>query len=184
MGSWVPKKALLQPNVQPVFGAIRRITAEGIMIESGELHKLDILICATGFRPAFRLAFLLHNGKESLDEDWGEHVNLYLGVTAPRFPNYFTIAGPGSTWAAGSLLPSIEAGVEYTVKVMKKIQQEHIRSIEVRQNALDDLFEHFDEFHKETVYQENYRSWYKDGKIKNRIYLWPGGVSFLPHADN
>ncbi|RDW71648.1 putative 4-hydroxyacetophenone monooxygenase protein [Coleophoma crateriformis] len=170
-------EALVQPNVQPVFGAIERITAEGLVTESGDLHKFDILVCATGFKPAFRPAFSLYNEKGvSLDEDWGEHVNLYLGLTAPRFPNYFTIAGPGSTWAAGSLLPSIEAGVEYSVKVMKKIQEENIRSIEVRQDALDDLFEHFDEFHKSTVYQDNCRSWYKDGKIKNRIYLWPGGT--------
>ena len=28
-----------------------------------------------------------------------------------------------------------------------------------------------------TVWQENCRSWFKDGKIKNRIYLWPGSVS-------
>ncbi|KAE9367187.1 FAD/NAD(P)-binding domain-containing protein [Stipitochalara longipes BDJ] len=149
-------EALQQPNVKPVFGAIKRITPEG---------------------PSFKPAFPLYNGKgKSLDEDWGQHVNLYLGLTAPRFPNYFTIAGPGSTWAAGSLLPSIEAGVEYVVKVMKKIQQEQIKSVEVRQDALDDLFEHFDEFHKETVYQDNCRSWHKDGKIKNRVYLWPGGT--------
>lgn len=171
-------EALIAPNVLPVFGPIKKVTAEGLVTENGDIHKFDILICATGFKPAFRPAFPLYNAQgKSLDEDWGEGVNLYLGATSPRFPNYFTIAGPGSTWSAGSLLPSIEAGVEYAVKVMKKIQEENIRSIEVRQDALDDLFEHFDEFHKSTVYQDNCRSWYKDGKIKNRIYLWPGGVS-------
>jgi cation diffusion facilitator CzcD-associated flavoprotein CzcO len=171
-------EALPQLNVQPVSGAIKQITAGGVLTEAGEEHEFDILICATGFKPGFRPAFDLYNGEgKSLNEDWGEHVNLYLGVAAPRFPNYFTIAGPGSTWAAGNLLPSIEAGVEYAVKVMKKIQREQIRSIEVRQDALDDLFEHFDEFHKDTVYQDDCHSWYKDGKMKNRIYLWPGGVS-------
>ena len=173
-------EALQQPNVKPVFGTIKQITPEGTLAENGEEYRFDILICATGSKPVFRPAFPLYNGKgTSLGEDWGEHVNLYLGVTASRFPNYFTIAGPGSTWAAGSLLPSIEAGVEYAVKVIRKIQQEQIKSIEVRQDELDDLFEHFDEFHKETVYQDNCRSWYKDGEIRNRVYLWPGGVSFL-----
>jgi cation diffusion facilitator CzcD-associated flavoprotein CzcO len=171
-------EALLSPNVQPVFGPIKQIVEKGAITEDGKLHQFDILICATGFKPSFRPAFLLYNGKgKSLDEDWGEHVNLYLGVATPRFPNYFTIAGPGSTWSAGSLLPSIEVGVEYSVKAMKKMQQENIRSLEVRQDALDELYEHFDEFHKSTVYQDNCRSWYKDGKFKNRIYLWPGGVS-------
>ena len=85
--------------------------------------------------------------------------------------------GPGATWSSGTLLPSIETSVEYAVKMMKKIQTETIKSIDVKQEALDDIYAHFDEFHKTTVWQEECRSWFKDGKIKNRIYLWPGAVS-------
>jgi len=62
--------------------------------------------------------------------------------------------------------------------MMRKIQKEQIRSIDVKQEALDDIYAHFDEFHKTTVWQEECRSWFKDGKVKNRIYLWPGSVSF------
>jgi hypothetical protein len=67
--------------------------------------------------------------------------------------------------------------VEYAVKMMKKIQSEQIRSIAVKQDALDDIYAHFDEFHKTTVWKEECRSWFKDGKMKNRIYLWTGPVS-------
>jgi cation diffusion facilitator CzcD-associated flavoprotein CzcO len=85
-------EALVQPNVEPVFGPIKMITKEGIVTEDGELHKLDILVCATGFKVAFRPAFKLINGEgKTLNEDWGDRVNLYLGVSAPRFPNYYTI---------------------------------------------------------------------------------------------
>ena len=85
--------------------------------------------------------------------------------------------GPGATWSSGTLLPSIETSVEYAVKMMKKIQTETIKSIDVKQEALNDIYAHFDEFHKTTVWQEECRSWFKDGKTKNRIYLWPGSVS-------
>ena len=61
--------------------------------------------------------------------------------------------------------------------MMKKIQHDNIRSIAVKQDALDDIYAHFDEFHATTVFQEECRSWFKDGKQKNRIYLWPGCVS-------
>jgi len=61
---------------------------------------------------------------------------------------------------------------------MKKIQTETIKSLDVKQEALDDIYAHFDEFHKTTVWQEECRSWFKDGKVKNRIYLWPGSVSW------
>lgn len=120
---------------------------------------------------------------------------MYLGITAPRFPNYFTIAvsrchklkgcgianklfkGPGSTWSNGSLIPGIETSIEYIIKLMKKIQKEGVLSITVKQDATDHLYQHFDEIHKRTVWQEECRSWYKNGKLKNRIYLWPGPVS-------
>jgi hypothetical protein len=103
-----------------------------------------------------------------------------MGLAAPRFPNYFTIVGPGATWSNGTLLPSIETTIEYAVKMMDKIQAEQIKAIEVKQDALDDLYAHFDEFHKSTVWKQECRSWFKDGKKEGRIYLWPGPVSRDP----
>jgi hypothetical protein len=85
--------------------------------------------------------------------------------------------GPGATWSSGTLLPSIETTIEYSIKMMKKMQHEGIKSMEVKQEAVNDIYAHFDEFHKTTVWQEECRSWFKDGKMKNRIYLWPGSVS-------
>lgn len=174
-------EALVQDNVQPVFGGIERVTPDGIMTADGVEHKMDVLICATGFQVAFKPAFKVINAAgKSIDEDWSEGVNLYMGVSAPRFPNYYTIVGPGATWSNGTLLPSIETTIEYSVKMMKKIQTEAIKAIEVQQEALDDIYAHFDEFHRSTVWQEECRSWFKDGKVKNRIYLWPGStIHFL-----
>jgi hypothetical protein len=73
--------------------------------------------------------------------------------------------------------------------MMRKMQTDSIKAIAVKQDALNDIYAHFDEFHKTTVWQEECRSWFKDGKRKNRIYLWPGSVSLsslrfllpLPH---
>ena len=103
-----------------------------------------------------------------------------MGVSAPRFPNFYTIVGPGATWSNGTLIPSIETTVEYSIKCMKKMQTEGIKAMSVKQDALDEIYAHFDEFHKTTVWQEECRSWFKNGQIKNRIYLWPGAVSSFP----
>ncbi|KAN0120142.1 FAD/NAD(P)-binding domain containing protein [Hyaloscypha variabilis] len=174
-------EALVKANVQPVFSNIQKVVPEGVMTEDGQFHKMDVLVCATGFQVAFRPAFKVINADgTTLDEDWGTGPNLYLGLSAPRFPNFYTIVGPGATWSSGTLLPSIETSIEYSIKMMKKIQTEAIRSIDVKQEALDDIYAHFDEFHKTTVWQEECRSWFKDGKVKNRIYLWPGStIHFL-----
>ena len=128
---------------------IAKIVPEGVVDESGKLHEVDVLVCATGFKVAFKPAFKVINAAgKTIQEDWGDSVNLYMGVSAPRFPNYYTIVGPGATWSNGTLLPSIETTIEYSVKMMKKISTECIKAIEVQQEALDDIYAHFDEFHK------------------------------------
>ncbi|KAF2465279.1 FAD/NAD(P)-binding domain-containing protein [Lindgomyces ingoldianus] len=174
-------EALVQDNVSPVFEGIKRIVSEGIETVDGKVHKMDILVCATGFQVAFQPAFTVINGEgKSIKQDWTNGPNLYFGVSAPRFPNYYTIVGPGATWSNGTLLPSIETTIEYSIKCMKKMQTEGIKAMAVKQEALDEIYSHFDEFHKATVWQEECRSWFKDGKIKNRIYLWPGAtIHFL-----
>lgn len=188
-------ESLVQPNVECVFGGIDHVTKDGIVTKDGKEHKMDVLVCATGFKVGFKPAFKVINGQgKSIDEDWGEGINLYFGVSAPRyvfygwllihtncprFPNYFTIVGPGATWSNGTLLPSIETTIEYSVKMIRKMQHEAIKCMDVKQEALDDIYAHFDEFHKTTVWQEECRSWFKDGKVKNRIYLWPGSVRLI-----
>ena len=85
-------EALVKENVQPVFSNIVKIVPEGIVTEDDAVHKLDVLVCATGFQVAFRPAFTVINGDGvKLDDDWGKGPNLYLGVSAPRFPNFYTI---------------------------------------------------------------------------------------------
>lgn len=168
-------EALVKPNVEPVLVGIDKIVSNGIRTKDGKIHEMDVLVCATGFQVAFKPGFKVINAQgQSIHDDWGENVNLYMGLSAPRFPNYYTIVGPGATWSNGTLLPSIENSIEYSVKMMKKISTECIKSAAVKQEALDDLYAHFDEFHKNTVWQEACRSWFKDGKVENRIYLWPG----------
>ncbi|KAK3060273.1 hypothetical protein LTS18_008912, partial [Coniosporium uncinatum] len=179
-------EALVQPNVEPVYSGIKKVTEKGILTQDGVEHEMDVLVCATGFQVAFQPAFTVRNGEgKSIKEDWSNGPNLYFGVSAPRFPNYYTIVGPGATWSNGTLLPSIETTIEYSIKCMKKIQSEHIKSMAVKQEALDEIYAHFDEYHKTTVWQEECRSWFKDGKIKNRIYLWPGStIHFLKSIKN
>lgn len=45
-------EALVQQNVTPVHEEIEKIVPEGLVDAKGELHKVDILVCATGFNIA------------------------------------------------------------------------------------------------------------------------------------
>ncbi|OAG43817.1 hypothetical protein AYO21_02044 [Fonsecaea monophora] len=172
-------EALVKDNVQCVFSGIQKITPEGILTEDGTHHKFDILVCATGYKPAFGPAWEVVNGRgKTLKEDWEPYggPNIYMGLSCPRFPNFYTIVGACATWSNGTLLPSIETSIEYSIQCMNKIQSEGIKKMELKQEALDELYLHMDTFHKATVFQEPCRSWFKSGTKDARIYLWPGGT--------
>lgn len=49
-------EALVSPNVEPVYGEIEHISENGIVVDGHE-HEMDILVCATGFQPAFKPPF-------------------------------------------------------------------------------------------------------------------------------
>lgn len=49
-------EALVSPNVQPVYGEIDHISEKGIVVD-GQEHEMDVLVCATGFSPAFKPPF-------------------------------------------------------------------------------------------------------------------------------
>ncbi|KAK6366879.1 hypothetical protein LTS17_010430 [Exophiala oligosperma] len=172
-------EALVKDNVDCVFSGIEKITPDGILTADGRQHKFDILVCATGYKPAFGPAWEVVNGQgKTLKQDWEPYggVNIYMGLSCPRFPNFFTIVGACATWSNGTLLPSIETSIEYSIQCMNKIQSEGIKSLSLKQQALDELYLHMDVFHKATVFQEPCRSWFKSGTKDARIYLWPGGT--------
>lgn len=101
-------EALVQPNVTRVFNEIDRITSEGLITDDGTLHEVDVIICATGFNVGFTPSFKLQ-GLESrvIQREWEKEPRCYLGLSAPHFPNYFTILGPRGPWGNGPLLPSV-----------------------------------------------------------------------------
>ena len=78
-------EALVKENVTPVFSGIKRVVPEGIETNDGQIHKMDILVCATGFQVAFQPAFTVINGEgKSIKQDWVNGPNLYFGVSAPK----------------------------------------------------------------------------------------------------
>lgn len=85
-------EALVSPNVENVWSAIKKIVPEGIETVDGRTHKMDVLVCATGFQVAFKPAFRVISGDGVLlDDDWKTGPNLYFGTSAPRYPNFSTI---------------------------------------------------------------------------------------------
>lgn len=79
-------------------------------------------------------------------------------------------------WAAGPLLPSHEAQCDYIVTCLTRMQCEGIKALEVRREPVDQLYEHIDEMHKATVWNDNCKSWYKNNTIGGKLWIWGGSM--------
>ncbi|KAJ6520167.1 FAD/NAD-binding domain-containing protein [Mycena sanguinolenta] len=169
-------EALCQDNVKFFSTEIKQILPNGIETVDGKIEDLDIIVCATGFDSSYQLPFpIIGRGGVQLSDKYTPHARTYLSVAVDGFPNWFQSLGPNSAVGSGSLLIVIERSVEYAVQATLKLQREHLKSIEVKPEAVDDWDEFIDHYFKKTVYSVKCRSWYKAGKEEGRIVaLWPG----------
>ncbi|ETW86437.1 hypothetical protein HETIRDRAFT_377052 [Heterobasidion irregulare TC 32-1] len=167
-------EALCEENVHFETTHIKRVTHNGVELIDGRHHKLDVLVCATGFETSYRMPFdVIGREGRDLRVQWEPHASAYLAVAVDGFPNMFMSLGPNSFVNAGSLLGLMERQVDYAVAATLKLQRERLKSMEVKAEAVADYNEYLKDYFPKTVFSGQCRSWYKskDGSITG---LWPG----------
>jgi hypothetical protein len=169
-------QALTKPNVEVKAGGIRRFVAEGIELESGEVLKVDAIVCATGFETSFRPRFPIIGRTGNLQERWArETPKAYLSCAVPGLPNYFMFIGPNGPIGHGSVFTASEHVAKYITGVIKKCQVEGIKAISPSQAAVDDYYEHISAFMPRTAWAAPGRSWFKNGRPNGPVTaLHPG----------
>ncbi|MBB3600743.1 4-hydroxyacetophenone monooxygenase [Mycolicibacterium sp. BK556] len=113
-GTWLT--TLRRDDVELVRTPIERITPHGVVTADGVAHDVDVIVYATGFRATEVLFPMTITGRDGVDlrASWGERPAAYLGITAPGFPNFFMIYGPGNHLAhGGSLIFNSELQMRY-----------------------------------------------------------------------
>lgn len=84
-------EALRKDNVEVVTGTIRRVVSDGIEMDSGDVLKVDAIICATGFDLSFSPRFPIVGREGNLQEIWGNgKPEAYMSVAVRGMPNYFS----------------------------------------------------------------------------------------------
>ncbi len=131
-------------NVALVTEPIQRITQTGVRTSDGTLHKVDVLILATGFKvfetgnvPPFPI-----RGSDGLDLEtwWDEHrFQAYEGISVPGFPNFFSVLGPYG-YNGSSYFTLIENQTRHILRCLKRARQEGATRVEVRREANDRYF--------------------------------------------
>ena len=83
-------QSLTKDNVQVVNESVIEITKDRVVDESGDEHKVDVIVCASGFDVGFTPHFETIGCKgANIREQFGDDPKAYLSITAPNFPNLF-----------------------------------------------------------------------------------------------
>ncbi|KAB2579998.1 putative sterigmatocystin biosynthesis monooxygenase stcW [Lasiodiplodia theobromae] len=168
-------EAVTKDNVDVHFTAVERLTEDGVVGADGVERKCDTVVCATGFDVTYRPRFpVVGKNGVNLAEKWKDAPESYLGITVPDMPNFFMYIGP--TWPVenGSVAGPLGEVVKYTIKCIKKMQKEHIKSFVPKQDVTDLFNEHTQEWYKHTVWKDSCRSWYKNNDTGRINAVWPG----------
>jgi cation diffusion facilitator CzcD-associated flavoprotein CzcO len=131
-------------NVTLETDPIERITPTGVITQSGTEHEIDVLIHATGFKvfdPGnFPKYPVTGRGGADLERWWTDNrYQAYEGVTAPGFPNYFTVFGPYS-YNGSSYFNLIETQARHITRALSHARREGATLIEVTREANDRYF--------------------------------------------
>ena len=124
--------ALKQANVHLIPRAVASVTPTGIVDTDGVERAVDVIVMATGFQPADYLARLRVVGRDgrTLQEHWADEPHAYLGITMPRFPNFFMLYGPGTN--GGEIVTMLESQAEFAVRAVERMRRARVTAIEVK----------------------------------------------------
>lgn len=90
---------------------IESIVPEGIRTQDGTVHKLDVLIFATGFdalEGSYARTKITGRDGQTLSEHWKSGPSSYAGVSASGFPNMFLVFGPQGPMSNGATVVEVE----------------------------------------------------------------------------
>jgi 4-hydroxyacetophenone monooxygenase len=149
-------RALARDDVKLVTEHIDEIRPEGVLTADGELHEVDVVVCATGFDVVRFLAPIEVIGRSgtSLREAWDDDdARAYLGLAVPDFPNFFILFGPNTqTGHGGSLIGSAEIQLDYVLDLLRKMVEGGIGSVECRRDVYEVYNERVDAAHEQMVW--------------------------------
>jgi len=169
---WYP--TLTKPNVELVTDRIAEILPNGIRTEDGAERPADVLVLATGFKTHGFVAPMDVAGADgrSLSDEWTPAPRAYLGMSVPGFPNMFLLYGPNTNGGTGSVIYTIEAGMNHVLSALDELRTRDARRIEVRRQAAAAFDRELRAALSESVWHSGCTSWYVD-ENGNDPNQWP-----------
>ena len=156
--------AIQKPGVELVTGGIDHIEERGVVTKDGELHEVDLLVYATGFKAhAFlRPIRLTGEGGISLEDVWEDLPLNYRTVAIPHMPNFFMLNGPYSPGGSASVVGIIEVQVGYVMQLLSHIADKAVQ-LAPKEDATRRWLDGVRDIARQTVWATGgCNSWYLD----------------------
>jgi 4-hydroxyacetophenone monooxygenase len=160
-------RLLRRENVELVTQPIARLVKDGVVTADGTVHRLDLLVLATGFQATRMLASVDIKGRSGrpLRQVWqDDNPRAYLGITVPGFPNMFMLYGPNTNLGyGGSAIFNTECQVHYIVRCLQEMRARDWATLECRPDAHDAYNETVDRMHAAMVWaRQDVDNWYRN----------------------
>jgi len=166
--------AMQRDNAHLVTERIARIEPEGVRTVDGELHYLDVLVLATGFRVDrfLRPMQVVGEGGIALDEVWAERPSAYLAVSVPGFPNLFLLNGPNGPVGNFSLIEVAELQMGYVLQLLEELAAGRAAMVSATRDAAERFEASRVEAAQRTVWVTGCSSWYLDDRGIPAAWPW------------
>lgn len=167
--------AFTRPNVKLITEGIEQITENSIITKDGTETQVDAIIYCTGFMAAEFPAYFKVKGLngQTLDQEWKEAPEAYLGTTVSGFPNMYFIIGPNTGLGHTSMIFMIESQIAYIMDALKKARQSNYKYMNVKKDLQDEYNKTLQSRLVGTAWDSGCVSWYKTKAGKNTS-IWPG----------
>lgn len=138
-------------------------------------HLFDCIVFATGFEVSKTGSPIPIFGRDgrSLDDEWSDGIYGYRSVTVSGYSNLFLTFGPNSGPGHTSALIYVEAQISYIVRMVTKVLEEDLHSVEV---DADVQARHNVELQRRlagTTWNSGCQGWYLTDDGFNGT-MWPG----------
>ncbi|MHB8681783.1 MAG: flavin-containing monooxygenase [Acidimicrobiales bacterium] len=166
--------AIQHPDARLVTAPIAEVEPGGVRTADGELHELDVLVLATGFRVDRFLRPIEVVGRDGvrLDDLWAERPSAYLSISIPEFPNLFMLNGPNGPVGNFSLIDVAELQFAYVMQLVERACESQRAQIAATAEAAARFEADRVEAAKSTVWVTGCRSWYLDDRGVPAAWPW------------
>ena len=167
-------EAIQRPNARLVTEDIARIEPTGVRTRDGQLHPLDVIVLATGFRVDrfMRPMQVVGRGGTALEAVWRDGPTAYLAIGMPDFPNLFMLNGPNGPVGNFSLIEVAELQCDYVLQLLAGVRAGTCREVSPSPAAMRRFDAERRAAARTTIWNSGCRSWYLDASGLPTAWPW------------